>query len=382
MENILILNHTGWLGGAELSLLRYLERTKIPREKILCVANRSGPLLGEIKRLGYRIHPLSIPVPGLQKSPWKKASSWVRLSWTILELAAIVKKHDIGILYANSHRSAFPLLVLRTIFPGLRLVTHVRDRIDGNLKRNMVVSKTDKIIAISDYVALNLGIDITGNGKLKKIPSGIDAGKLEDTAGREEVIRELGIPQGSFVFGMFCQVLPWKGVREYIEASLETIRNCEHAYSIMVGDDSFSGQTGYFREVKRKVKEGGMDGRIHFTGFKRDVERYLSCVDVVVSASLEEPLGQTLLQAMAMGKPVIATKSGGPLEIVSDSETGLLVEPGDITALGEAMNWFYQHQDEAKKMGERGKERFYRLFLTAGEMAEKIDEVLIETQTS
>jgi glycosyltransferase involved in cell wall biosynthesis len=146
----------------------------------------------------------------------------------------------------------------------------------------------------------------------------------------------------------------------------------------MVGDDTFSEETLYFTEVKRSVIESGLDARIIFTGFKKDIESYISCVDVVVSTSFGEPLGQTLLQAMVMGKPVIAIRSGGPLEIVASGETGLLVEPADISSLSEAMKKLYNNRETAIRMGSRGKARFSEHFLTAGEMTEKIDGVLLE----
>ena len=192
----------------------------------------------------------------------------------------------------------------------------------------------------------------------------------------------MGISEDSFVFGMFCQVLPWKGVREYIEASIDTVRTCGGVFCIMVGDDSFSEQSDYFNRVKQLAEESGLTDRIIFTGFKKDVQRYISCSDVVVSASIEEPLGQTLLQAMAMAKPVIATRSGGPVEIVVDGETGLLVEPADPSSLSRAMVWMKNNHDEAVKMGTTGEERFSRFFLNTQQMAEKIDAVLLSVMES
>jgi len=363
-------------------MLRFLERTSIPRERITCAVSSEGPLSEEIVKLGYGVYSARIPIPGLEKNIIDKIVSWVGLIRYCFGLAGTVRKKKIELLYANNHRSGFILAALKKFCPGTRLVVHIRDRIDGVLKTKVLVGASDRLIVISQYVTQGLGIDSSRAGLVTRIPSGVDTDIFRYNQKDSRIRKTLGIPEGSFVFGLFCQVLPWKGIREYIEACIITAGPCPEAFFIMVGDDSFSEETSYFTEVKRRVIESELEGRIIFTGFKKDVENYISCVDVVVSTSFGEPLGQTLLQAMVLGKPVIATRSGGPLEIVADGETGLLVEPADISSLSEAMKKLYNNRETAVRMGSRGKARFSEHFLTAGEMTAKIDGVLLENPGS
>lgn len=288
-----------------------------------------------------------------------------------------MREREIGLIYANSYRAALLCGPLKVLPRRVRIVTHVRDRIEGRLKRELVVRASERLIVISRYVEEGLPSGARGSGKISLIPTGVDTEIFRENGSGAVVRKELGIPPDSFVFGMFCQVLPWKGVREYVEAAARLAEAREDVSFLMVGDASFSGQNLYFEEITRSVRDRGLEGRIIFTGFRRDVEQFLSSADAVVSASLNEPLGQTLLQAMAVGKPVIAMRSGGPLEIVVHGETGLLVEPGAAEGLARAMELLCETREDARRMGRKGRERFRQHFLDMDEMARRIDDVIL-----
>lgn len=377
IPNILVLNHTGWLGGAELCLLGYLKRTGIPHERITCVTGHLGPLHEELAALGLEAISLRIPIPGLSRDAAEKVRSYNGLARAIRRISRIVRQREIGLVYANSYRAALLWAPLSLVLPRTRLITHVRDRIEARIKREIVVRESDRLIAISRYVQGSLGSAARTAGKITLIPTGVDTGLFRENGSGRMLRREFGISPDSFLFGMFCQVLPWKGVREYIEAALRLAASREDVTFLMVGDASFSGQDSYFDAIRQLVSEHGLSGRIIFTGFRKDIERFLSSVDVVVSASTNEPLGQTLLQAMAMGKPVIAARSGGPLEIVVHEETGLFFEPGDSPGLVHAMLWLCENREEALRMGKKGRERFSEHFLDMDEMTRRLDEVIL-----
>lgn len=376
MGKILLFNHTGWLGGAELSLLRYLECTRIPRKRFLCIADREGPLCSELAARGYDRIPLDIPVPGLENDLADRIGSWVALAGVQRKLARIIGEERIDLMYANSHRGALILAPLRLLFPGIGMITHVRDRIPGGFKRNLVLRSSTQLIVISNFVRSFL--EPIGSESVNVIPSGVDTDRFRANGGSGGVRHGLSIPPRAFVFGMFCQVLPWKGVREYVEAALIIISRCEDVYAMMLGDDSFSRQRRYFEDIKRRVRKAGMEHRILFPGFRQDVERYFADVDVVVSASREEPLGQTILQAMAMQKPVIAVRSGGPAEIVEHEKTGLLVDSRLPQDLAEAMQRLYDDREKGIAMGRAGKARFIERYLDTAGMARAIDRILLD----
>ena len=91
-------------------------------------------------------------------------------------------------------------------------------------------------------------------------------------------------------------------------------------------------------------------------------------MDVFVLPSLAEPFGIAILEAMALGKPVIVTRAGGPVEIVEEERTGLMVSPGNVTEMADAIIRLLQNPDQIRDMGTAGRERFLRIF-TANRMA-------------
>ena len=113
---------------------------------------------------------------------------------------------------------------------------------------------------------------------------------------------------------------------------------------------------------------------IYLLGFRSDVAALMAACDIFVLPAPAEPFGLVLIEAMAMGKPVIAAAAGGPLEIVADGETGLLFEPGDAASLAAAMRRLLENPDLRQRMGQAGRRRYEEMF-TAQRMAENMAAV-------
>jgi glycosyltransferase involved in cell wall biosynthesis len=113
---------------------------------------------------------------------------------------------------------------------------------------------------------------------------------------------------------------------------------------------------------------------MYLLGFRSDVSALMAACDIIVLPAPAEPFGLVLIEAMALGKPVIAAAAGGPLEIVADGETGLLFEPGNAGSLAGAMGRLLADPDLRRRMGIAGRRRYAQKF-TARRMAEKMQEV-------
>jgi len=113
----------------------------------------------------------------------------------------------------------------------------------------------------------------------------------------------------------------------------------------------------------------GLEDSVALLGFRADAPALMAAADVFVLPSLAEPFGLVLLEAMALGRPVAATRAGGPLEIVVDGETGFLVPPSSPDALAEALNKLIADPALARQMGENGQARFQAQF-TVSKMAQ------------
>jgi len=148
-----------------------------------------------------------------------------------------------------------------------------------------------------------------------------------------------------------------KGVEDFLDAAARVAHQVPDAHFLIIGDAASAGRGGYRRELETRAAELGLSQRIVFTGFRMDVPRLLSQVAVSVLPSLSEGLSNTLLESMAAGVPVVATRVGGNPEVVEHGGTGWLVPPRDPDALGLAIASILQSPDRAASFGARARER-------------------------
>jgi glycosyltransferase involved in cell wall biosynthesis len=119
----------------------------------------------------------------------------------------------------------------------------------------------------------------------------------------------------------------------------------------------------YYKRLKSLVRSLDIDDKIIFTGFRSDIPRFISAFDIVVLASSEpEPFGLVVIEGMAAGKPVIATASGGILDIIEDGVNGLLVPCKDSKAMAEAILEIVFNKDKAQRMGLAARRRVAERF--------------------
>jgi glycosyltransferase involved in cell wall biosynthesis len=146
-----------------------------------------------------------------------------------------------------------------------------------------------------------------------------------------------------------------------------------------VGDES-DGGCEYFEAIRAMIADSGYAARFVLTGYREDVEEYYAAVDIVVHASVApEPFGMVVPEGMAARRPVIATDAGGPREVVSHGMDGLLVPPGDVPALAEAILELASDSARRARMGARGRQKVldrFRIATNADRVREVYDGVL------
>jgi glycosyltransferase involved in cell wall biosynthesis len=146
----------------------------------------------------------------------------------------------------------------------------------------------------------------------------------------------------------------------------------------IIGSSLF-GEEDYQAELNALVEQLNLKDNVEFTGFIANMGEYFHKLDVMVHASVtSEPFGLVIVEGMVAGKPVIATKGGGVLEIVLDGETGLLVPMGEVEPMAEAMKELLRHPEKARAMGAAGRKRVQECFtidLTVQRVQEVYEEV-------
>jgi glycosyltransferase involved in cell wall biosynthesis len=171
-----------------------------------------------------------------------------------------------------------------------------------------------------------------------------------------EARARLGLPADGPIVGIVARLQRWKGVHVLLEALPQVIRRHPDLHCVVVGG-AHELEPDYESYLRRTVADLGLEERVIFAGRQSEVEIWVEAMDVVVHASANEPFGMTIVEAMALGKPVIAAASGGPLEIVHDSVDGLLVPPGDAAGLAAAVNRLLADPELAGRLGTAAQQR-------------------------
>jgi len=179
----------------------------------------------------------------------------------------------------------------------------------------------------------------------------------------ESLFEELGISPSQTVVGAVGNIVPSKGWLYFLNAASEIVEGCPDVHFLIIGAESET-QRDYAQRVRARIRELNLEDCVTLTGYRTDVEDLLALVDVFMLASLNEGTPLAILEAMATGIPVVATDVGGVSEQIIDGETGMLVPPGDVSALVQACQHLLSNtglQEEMGRAGRRHVEEHYSL---------------------
>jgi glycosyltransferase involved in cell wall biosynthesis len=226
------------------------------------------------------------------------------------------------------------------------------------LADRLTVKWTHVMMCCSDAVRQSILSDIGGEeSKYVTIPFGIDVSRFN---GKRSLRREdLGLHEGLPVIGTVCRLVePKKGLGILLQA----VAGFRERFPSPGLQLLIVGEGPAYKGLREQSERLGIAPWVVFAGVRRDIPRLLPLLDVFVLPSLYEGFGIAILEAMAAGRPVIATEVGGIPEVVIHRETGLLVPPGNPEALTDAIHWALSHPDDARALGIRGRERACRHF--------------------
>ena len=231
-------------------------------------------------------------------------------------------------------------------------------RLAKRLQRLVPGLEADRVLAVSDYVARRqVEVGLVPPALVTRVWNGIPAPALREVA---DVRRELDLPADRPIIACCCRAAPEKGVHHLLRAFAGMQRDPDSqraALLVYVGDGP---ELGTLRDLATSL---GIAADVRFTGYSNDVAGYLRAADVVVVPSVWQdalPLG--VLEAMAVGRPVVATRVGGIPEMCRDGEEGLLVAPGAEEELGRALTTLLGSPSLRAVMGERGRRRVATIF--------------------
>ena len=224
-----------------------------------------------------------------------------------------------------------------------------------------VVGRMSRILAISEAVReAMLARHEAPDSKITVVPNGITA---PDGGQAAETRRSLGIGPDTPLLVCAARLEREKDIASLVSA-VPIVRDKVPSVRCLI-----AGEGAERDALAAQTQALGLKDSVTLLGFRTDAPALMAAADVFVLPSLAEPFGLVLLEAMALGRPVVATRAGGPLEIVVDGETGFLVPPSSPDALADAVERLIADPAAAKGLGENGQARFGQSF-TAARMAQ------------
>lgn len=364
---ILFIDHSAALGGGELSLLDIASDWAVNARVLLF---EEGPFVHQLQERGLQVdvEPAAAKLQRVSRNAG--LSSLLRALPDGIRLTRKLVRHaaDVDLIYANSQKSMI-LAALVGKWTSTPVIWHLRDILSAehfsSLNRLAVVSIARMCLSliICNSQATQRAFAETGGPKSRSvvIPNGIDARPFEDGSARHclQVRRDLGLPADTPLIGVFSRLAEWKGQHVLIEA----ITSLPDVHAVIVGDALFEPDRAYKEHLYSLIRRLDLEDRVHLLGFRRDVPRLMRTLDVVVHTSTApEPFGRVVVEGMMAGRPVIASRSGGPAELIDDGLTGYLTRPGDASALRSRIRFVLSNPDEARRVAERGRRHAHRRY--------------------
>jgi glycosyltransferase involved in cell wall biosynthesis len=341
-------------GGVERGTIE-ITQAVAEADGVALVASAGGKLEKAVQRAGGR----HITLPLDSKNPfvvWRNAT----------RLAKLIRAENVAIVHARSRAPAWSawLACRRT---GAHFVTTYHGVYNEDLpfKRpyNAVMARGEIVIAASRYVAelivFRHGVYPT---RIRVIPRGVDPAVFDPAAVAPDRIARLArawrLPDGVPTVVLPGRLTAWKGQPILLAAIARLARR--DLCCVLVGSDQ--GRRRYARRLVRQAERLGIADRLRLVGNCDDMPAALMLSDVVVHASVRpEAFGRVVIEAQAMGRPVIAADLGGPVETVRHGETGWRVPPGDPAALAEAIAQALALPDvQRQALGQRARQAVLR----------------------
>ena len=333
----------------------------------LTLACADGPYLPEFRKAGYRVKILRVS-PNL--NIFRHLVSLVQMyQFFKREKFDVIHTHTpvasfIGRLAAKMARTP---LVINTVHgfyfhenmhPIPRRIIIGLERLAGRFTDlTFSVSEEDVQSAVRERICPADRIIAIGNG--------VDLQEFDPALSeqaRKRIREEFGLPPRAEVVGMVGRIVKEKGFVEFVHSMPRVLEARPQTRFLMVGDALPSDYDSVKEQVVALVTSLRLTDNVVFTGIRLDMPEVLSAMDVLVLPSYREGMPLVVLEAMAMAKPVVATRIRGCREVVVDGETGLLVPPRDVTALADAIVRLLSDKELARRMGVAGRKRVEQRF--------------------
>jgi glycosyltransferase involved in cell wall biosynthesis len=368
-------NVDGTVGGSYFSLLYLTSGLDRSQFEPIVVFRTSNALIPRYRAAGadVRVIPPGQPTR-LRTPPGRLASKVVNfVKGFVIEprrLANLLRRERIALVHLNNSIIKNHEWMVAARLAGVPCITHERGINPKYPRRARALARgLGAVICISRAVRENLVQQNVDGVSLVTIPNGLDPSESRSSISPDTIRREFGIDQGRALVGMVGNFKEWKG-QDVVVRAIQLLRERHPRVACMLIGDSSPEAADYERRIRQLILAGKLSDTIFITGYRTNVADYVNALDVLIHASvLPEPFGRVLLEGMAMGKPVVASRGGAVPEIVMDGVTGLLFQPGDAGELASCLHRLLSDGELAMRMGSAGHRRLIEEFSIASNIA-------------
>lgn len=346
-------------GGSSTSLLDIVRSLERQRFDPMVVCPEAGELPDRLAEIGVPvvIHPLS---------RFNREEAW-RFLREVAWYLRFLRRNNIALVHGNTSASRRSLLQAAHL-ARVPYVQHVRNGM-GKPLESVGCRYATRIVVNSDDAAAALRREPTMSFKTVTIHNGVDLTQYE---GGDDRRTELGCGARP-VIGFVGQIVPRKGVRTLIEAMPAVLQRFPETLLTIVGCAP-PDEAGYEISCRQLVSELQLDEAVRFVGYRRDIPAWMRSFDVFALPTRAEPFGKVVIEAMAAGCPVVATRVGGIPEIITAPELGTLIEPDNPSALAEGILAYMRDRELARATGIAGR-RHARERFGLRSMIERLQQV-------
>lgn len=350
-------------GGTEYQVWNLVRRLNRERFDIgFSCMKRSGSLVKEIEREGMRI----------DEYPLRHLYGFNTLRREI-QFSRAMAGQRIHIMHSyNFYANAFAIPAARLARVPV-VVASVRDlgvyltpmqcRV-----HKMVCRLADRVIVNAEAIRNWLVEQGFPEHKINVIRNGVDVARFAAGDGAA-VRREFGVPGEAPLVVMVARLNAKKGEDYFLEGAARVLDRCPGTHFLIVGESYTRGQDGrivadlaYIERLAQRARGLGIGANVHFTGMREDIPDILAASSVSVLPSFSEGISNTVLESMAAGVPVVATRVGGTPEIIHDGEDGIMIPPGNAEAIAEAVSRIIEDPSLAARLSAKGRGRAEEAF--------------------
>jgi glycosyltransferase involved in cell wall biosynthesis len=346
--------HGLWVGGAEVLAARLARNLAGTCRFVFACLDQLGSLGQELRDEGFPVHVLGRR-PGFDWGCSRR-------------LADLLRRERVDLLHAHQYTPFFYAMMARLHYrrPPVLFTEHGRHQPDYPRRKRIVanhllLTRRDRVVGVGEAVrqALihNEGIPAERVGV---IYNGINLTPFADGSPDRNALRqEIGVGAEDLVIFQVARLDYLKDHATAIRALKHVVQRRQAVKLVLVGEGP------ELRSIQEVIRHHGLEPHVRLLGLRKDVPRLLPAADLFLLSSISEGIPLTVIEAMAAGLPIVATRVGGLTEVVEEGHTGLLAAAGDENGLAEHMVRLAENPAQAAQMGGHGRARARQIFSEA-----------------